>query len=152
MIYNLYLNSTVYHPLTASASNRGLRIYGLDWSFLQQYTRYKITFRFVTKKGSYTGDDNYVVSANFGPLFSSFTGGKNVEQKSNLNLGVLSCRQGTTANTDLQLYALPGDNAAVSMNDRPSNNYIEILLFGIDGNQCTLTVDYLMVISFTEDS
>lgn len=152
MIYNLFLNSTVYHPLTTSATNRGQRIYGLDWSFLPQYKRYKITFRFVTKKASYTGDDNYVVTANFGPLFSSFTGGKNVERKNNLNLGFLSPRQGTTANTDLQLYALPSDNPPVSMNDRPSNNYIEILLVGMDGiTQYNLTVDYLMIISFTED-
>ena len=87
MIYNLFLNSTSSHALTTSAANRGQRIYALDWSFLPQYKRYKITFRFVSKKGSYTGDDNYIVTANFGPLFSSFTGGKNVEQKSNLNLG-----------------------------------------------------------------
>ena len=152
MIYNLFLNSTSSHALTTSATNRGQRIYALDWSFLPQYKRYKITFRFVSKKGSYTGDDNYIVTANFGPLFSSFTGGKNVEQKSNLNLGFLSCRQGTTLNTDLQIYALPSDNPAVSMNDRPSNNYIEILLLAMDGTQYNLTVDYLMIVSFTEDS
>ena len=105
-----------------------------------------------SKKASFTAEDSYIITANFGPLFSSFTGGKNIEQKSNLNLGFLACRQGTTANTDLQLYSLPLDNPPVSMNDRPSNNYIEILLLSMDGTQYNLTVDYLMIVSFTEDS
>ncbi len=74
-----------------------------------------------------------------------------MERKNSLNLGFVSCIQGTTTNTDLQLYALPSDNPPVSMNDRPSNNYIENLILGMDGNQYTLTVDYLMIISFTED-
>ena len=62
MSYNLYINSTVYHPSTISAANVSQRVYGVDWSFLPNNTKFKVTFKFATGRGQLNPNDTgYIV-------------------------------------------------------------------------------------------
>lgn len=160
MIYNLFLNSSTDVPLTNYFSaettlNRGQRIYAVDWSFLPENKKYKVTFRFNTLGGSFTSNNLLFITTNFGPLSSSVSAGSITSRQNNSILGVLKVRQGTTATTDLCLVSFPKENEPVFLYNRPTNNFLEIRLISVIPTVPptpfhNLATDYVMILSFEE--
>ena len=157
MSYNLYINSTVYHDSTISAANVSQRVYAVDWTFLPNNTKFKVTFKFATGRGQLNPDNTGYIVMNLNNSSNVTSSTSLVEYQSTNMIGFFmpvrgSPRSNLGVPSDIWMSSNPDDNPPVSMNDRPSNNYIEILLLAMDGTQYNLTVDYLMIISFTEDS
>lgn len=155
MIYNLFLNSVTNNPLTnyysaVSATNMGQRIYAVDWSFLPENKKFKVSVRFNSLAGSFNANDLYFLTANFGPMANSVSGGSATTRQHNSILGILKVRQGTTATNDLCLTAFPDNNQPVFLNGRPNNNFLEIRIMSNLTTQYNLTVNYQMILSFEE--
>lgn len=153
MIYNLFLNSTTDAPLTNYASaidplNTGQRIYAINWDFLPENKKYKVTFRFISKSASLTANDLIFLTANFGTSLNSFSGGNRVEKNPNILLGIVKPRQ-ISSSTDCQFSSLTKDNSFIMIN-RPTNNFLEIKLMSSLSVQYPLAVNYILVLSFEE--
>lgn len=155
MIYNLFLNSTTNTPLTnyfstIDAANRGQRIYAVDWSFLPDNKKYKVTFRFSSSAGTFTSNTLLFLTADLGPTPNSVTGGSLIRRNNNNILGILKVRQGTVATNDLSITNFPTNNEPVFLDNRPNNNFLEVKLQTTPSTQFNLAVDYLMILSFEE--
>lgn len=155
MIYNLFLNSTTNTPLTnyvsaVSAANRGQRLYAVDWTFLPQNKKFKVSFKFVSRQLVLTANSIYYVSANFTQP-TSVTAGSVVTRKPNTILGTLKPRR-VSSDTDCQLTSNPDDNEPVYLLDRPANNFLEITILDTStALQYNLAADYLMVLTFDDE-
>lgn len=154
MIYNLFLNSTATTPLTnyfsaVSATNRGQRVYAVDWSFLPENKKFKVNFKFVSRQLALTANSVYYISSNFTQPTSA-TAGSVVARRPNTILGTVKPRR-VSSDTDCQLTANPDDNEPVYLLDRPRDNFLEIRVLDTTASQYNLAVDYLMVISFEDE-
>lgn len=155
MIYNLFLNSTTDTPLTnyysaVSATNRGQRIYAVDWSFLPENKKYEVSFRFATKSSAFTANNLCYLTANFGLTSTSVIAGSGVNIRNSNILGVLKPRPASSTANDAQLSALPNDNEPVLILDRPRDNFVEIKIIDNTFSQLNLSVDYILILSFKE--
>ena len=153
MIYNLFLNSTTDIPLTNYYSavldtNRGQRVYAVDWSFLPEDTKFKVSFKFISKNASLTGANVYNIVTNFTQP-NSVSGGNEMRRYTNTILGTVKPRM-VTGTTDVQLIANPLNNDPIVLNERPSNNLLEIKVLDFANAQYNSPLDYLMIISFQE--
>lgn len=155
MIYNLFLNSTTDTPLTnyysaVLANDRGQRVYAVDWSFLpelQANESYEVSFRFLSKAGTFTANNLVYLTLTIGLSGTSVTGSNSVSRKNNRVLGMLKPRQ-ASGTSDIQLSALASDNEPVSIITRPFDSFIEVKVVDNTGAQLSLTVDYILILSF----
>ena len=155
MIYNLFINATTNVPLTnyysaQDANDRGQRIYAVDWSFLPEDKKFKVSFRFNSLGGSFTSNNLLYITTSFGPNANSVSAGSSVARKPNNILGILKVRQGTTATTDLCLASFPDNNRPLFLNGRPNDNLLEIKIMSNPTTQYNLGVDYILILSFEE--
>lgn len=152
VLYNLYLNSLTYHASTPTPGNRGTRIYAVDWSFLPNNKRFKVTFRFVSRKATLTCDNNYLIQCNLGctNTRSGGDGSNQIGAASNNILGMVYSRAGSTATTDLQLSATYLENAPIYLNARPSSNLLTVQIVDYINGIFNLGVEYMMILTFEE--
>ena len=157
MIYNLFLNSYTDAPLTnyysaTTASAYAQRVFGVDWSFLPQDKKFKVSFKFSSRAASLTNSDQVYVTANFLPNSTTLAGGSVIQQNNTSILGMLKVRTANTnVTTDLQYFANPNDNKPVFLYGRPANNFLEINIKTYTGLNATLTnIIWYMNISFEE--
>ena len=153
MIYNLYLNSLANTPLTnyysaVLSTNRGQRIYAVDWSFLPDNKQFEVSFKFLSRGLTLTANDIYNLTANFTQP-NCISAGSDIRRNTNSILGVIKPRQ-VTSSTDVQLVANPKDNEPIFLLKRPVDNFLEIKILDNDGAQYNLGQDYIMIISFEE--
>ncbi len=150
MIYTVVFNS-LQHQSMPTANNRGTVLYGIDWSFLPQGKKYKVTFSFNCKKGTYTADNAL-------QIYIDFTGSPNVYQangiiqQSRSNFLGLLFPDMVSATTDVHFIATPHDNPPIMITDRPSNNVVTIRILDNTGASFNLAVDYILVVNFEEVS
>jgi hypothetical protein len=154
MIYSLILNSTTNTPLTnyfsANASgNRGQRVYAVDWTFLPENKKFKVTFKFASKKiTALTADNIAYITANFSQP-NHIMGSNLVRRNPTPCLGILKPNY-VSAATDMQYSSNPTENQPTFLFERPSNNFLEITVLDLANTQVNITVDYLMVLYFEE--
>lgn len=153
MIYNLYLNSLNYHVSTPTPGSRGTRHYSVDFSFLPDNKKFKVTFRFVTRKSvlALTSDSNYLIQCNLGcsTTRSGGDGSTGIGSASNNIIGMIYARPvTTTTTTDVQLSATYLENPPIYLNSRPTNNLLEVKIVDFINGIYTLGVDYMMILSF----
>jgi hypothetical protein len=151
MIYNLYLNSLIYHASTPTPGNRGTRIFAVDWSFLPD-KQFKLTFRFITRKlTTLTCDNNYLIQCNLGATTtrSGGDGSNQIGAASNTIIGMVYSRPATTTTTaDLQLTATYLENPPIFLNSRPSNNLLTVQIVDYLNGVYNLSVEYMLILSF----
>ena len=141
---------TNYYSAT-TASEYAQRVFAIDWSFLPQDKKFKVSFKFASRAASLTNSDQVYVTANFLPNSTTLAGGSIVQQNNTSILGLLKVRTATTASTDLQYFSNPDDNLPVYLYGRPNNNFLEINLKTYAGVNATLTnLIWYMIISFEE--
>lgn len=155
MIYNLFLNSTTDTPLTnyysaVSSSNRGQRIYAVDWSFLPPDKKFEVSFRFASKAGAFTASDLYFITVDFGPVSTCLSAGSMVRRQNNNILGILKAQMVSTTAGDLQLISLPNENAPILILGRPTNNFVEVKIMSSPSSQYNLGSDYILILTFKE--
>lgn len=156
MIYNLFLNAYTNAPLTnyysaTTASEYAQRVFAIDWSFLPQDKKFKVSFKFASRAASLTNSDQIYVTANFLPNSTTLAGGSVVQQNNTSLLGLLKVRAATPSNADMQYVSNPNDNLPVYLFGRPTNNFLEIVLKTYAGVNATLTnLIWYMIISFEE--
>jgi hypothetical protein len=155
MIYNLFLNSTTNNPLTnyhsaIDPNNRGQRVYAVDWSFLPENKKFEVSFRFATRSAAFTANNLCYLTSNIGPVSTSISGGSITQKKSNNILGIVKSRIASSTVNDSQLSALPSDNEPILLLDRPQNNFVEIRILDNALAQFSLSVDYILILTFKE--
>lgn len=156
MIYNLFLNAYTNSPLTnyysaVSATDYSQRVFAIDWTFLPQDKKFKVSFKFSSRAATLTNSDQIYVTANFLPNSTTLAGGSVVQQNNTSLLGLLKVRAATPSNADMQYVSNPNDNLPVYLFGRPTNNFLEIILktyAGANANFANLI--WYMVISFEE--
>lgn len=146
MIYTVVLNSRNYF---SNGGNNSSITYGIDWSFLPQGKKYKVSFSFNSKRGTFTADNVIQVYADFTGSPTTYEANGTVSQKVSNFLGVLHPELISSGN-DSHLQAHSTDNTPIFINDRPSNNTFTIRLLDNTGTAYNPAVDYLMVLSFEE--
>lgn len=152
MIYTVVLNSTKGTKLTTN--NWSEISYGIDWSFLPQGRKYKVSFSFHSKKGTFTGDNIVEVYADFTASPTTYEANGNAQQKITNMLGLIHPEL-VTVSTDVMLQANSTDNAPIFINDRPNNNFFTITLrtfYETTSTKFNIGTDYIMVLSFEEYS
>lgn len=154
MIYNLVLNSTTYLS-AASSTDMGQRVYGVDWSFLPENKKFKVSFAFTSKQYAttpYTYSNIYMLAANFGPLALVFDGGSTIQKRSSSVLGFLRVVQGnTTTAADSILAATTLDNPPFMILSRPTNNLLEVWVWkNTTSTGSAMPTDYILTLSFEE--
>ena len=150
MIYNLFLNSKKYNS-ASSAVSRGQRVYAIDWSFLPENKAFNLTFKFLSQHPTLVLSSNNIslISASFGPLALSCSGGSVIQRQNSNIIGSINVRS-ATANSDFHMFSTPIDNPPITLLSRPSNNLLEITITDIDMVQVPLDTDYILTLSFEE--
>lgn len=154
MIYRLDFNSLQFFNRPTTSNN--LITYAVDWSFLPENKKYKMTFSFISYKRPLTGFVGSVASnrieVNFGTLFNqNVTGSNEITRKNNFVLGTWNIKQLTSTAHNNFLCILPHHNPPVFLHNRPSNNFITVTNLS-NSNALTsfLNTDYLMSLYFEE--
>ena len=153
MSYNLYLNSTVYHPSTISAANVSQRVYAVDWSFLPNNKKFKVSFDYATGRGQINPDQTGYIVMNLNNS-SNVTNSTIVEFQSSNIIGlfmpvVRSTRNAAGIPSDISMIANPDDNPPFILSSNSLNSLLEVLLYNLDGTQFTMTNQkYLMTLYF----
>lgn len=150
MIYTVVFNSTNYQSI-ATAGNRGSITYGIDWSFLPQGKKYKVSFTFNSRQGTFTSSNALSLYADFTGSPLVYQAGSTIQKQTSNFLGLLFPVM-VSANTDTHFVATSLDNSATMITDRPSNNLITIRLLDHTGATYNLAVDYILSITFEEVS
>lgn len=156
MIYTVVLNSKNNSGTSTIQTNRGTRYYNIDWSFLPQGKKYKVSFTFKSTRiqtTALTADTLIQLNVNFTGSPNTYvavpTGGRNV---SNL-LGVIYV-ENVSDNTDQRYQALLTDNLPIFLNDRPSNNQFLVQMYGVGGVEYvtpnTAGLEYILTLLFEE--
>lgn len=152
MIYTVILNSTNYSSI-ATAGNRGNISYAVDWSFLPQGKKYKVSFSFQSATAALAIASN----PSFIYLYADFTGspltyegGSLIQQKTSNCLGLLFPGIGSSSTTIASYKASASENDSIVIADRPNNNTFSVRLLLANGNVYALAQDYALKLSFTE--
>ena len=149
MSYNLYLNSTVYHPSTISEANVSQRVYAVDWSFLPKNKKFKVSFHYLSGRGQYTPDQTGYIVMNFNNS-SNVTSSSIVEYQSTNMIGFFMPVIGSTRNaaglfSDISMSANPDDNPPFILSNS-LNSLLEVRMYNLDGAQ--FNKKYQMTLNF----
>ena len=154
MSYNLYINSTVYHPSTISAANVSQRVYGVDWTFLPNNTKFKVTFKFATGRGNLTPDNTGYIVMNLNNS-SNVTSSSLVEYKSTNMIGFFmpvigSTRSAAGIPSDISMISNPDDNPPFILSSNSLNSLVEVILYNLNGTQFVMPLNknYQMTLYF----
>ncbi len=139
MSYNLYINSSIYHPSTISAGNVSQRVYGVDWSFLPNNKKFKVSFHFASARGILNPDQTGYIVLNLNNS-SNVTTSTIVEFKSTNIIGLFMPVKGSTRNSagipsDISMISFPDDNPPFILSSNSLNSLLEVLLYNLDGTQ-----------------
>jgi hypothetical protein len=150
MSYNLYLNSTIYHPSTISATNFAQRVYAVDWSFLPNNKKFTVTFDYASGRGQYNPDQTGYIVMNLNNS-SNVTNSEIVEFQSTNIIGFFmpvarSTRNAAGIPSDIAMIANPGDNPPFVLSSNSLNSLLEVRLYNLDGAQFNKT--YQMTLHF----
>ena len=154
MSYNLYINSTVYHPSTISATNVAQRVYGVDWSFLPNNKKFKVSFDYASGRGQLNPDQTGYIVMNLNNS-SNVTNSKIVEFQSTNIIGLFMPVVGSTRNSagipsDISMIANPKDNPPFILSSNSLNSLLEVVLYNLDGTQFVMPLNknYQMTLHF----
>ena len=139
MSFNLYINSSVYHPSTISAANVSQRVYAVDWSFLPNNKKFKVSFHYLSGRGQYNPDNTGYIVMNFNNS-SNVTSSSIVEYQSTNMIGCFmpvigSTRAAAGIPSDIFMSANPDDNPPFILNSNSLNSLLEVLIYNADGTQ-----------------
>ena len=153
MSYNLYISSTIYHPSTISAANVSQRVYAVDWSFLPNNKKFKVSFDYATGRGQVNPDQTGYIVMNLNNS-SNVTNSEIVEFKSTNIIGLFmpvtrSTRNAAGIPSDIAMIANPDDNPPFILSSNSLNSLLEVLLYNLDGTQFTMANQkYQMTLHF----
>ena len=153
MSYNLYINSTDYHPSTISEANVSQRVYAVDWSFLPNNKKFKVSFDYATGRGQVNPDQTGYIVMNLNNS-SNVTNSEIVEFKSTNIIGFFmpvarSTRNAVGIPSDISMIANPDDNPPFILSSNSLNSLLEVLLYNLDGTQFTMANQkYQMTLHF----
>ena len=154
MSYNLYINSTVYHPSTISAANVSQRVYAVDWSFLPKNKKFKVSFHYLSGRGQLNPDNTGYIVMNLNNS-SNVTSSSLVEYKSTNMIGFFmpvigSTRAAAGIPSDISMIANPNDNPSFILSSNSLNSLVEIILYNLDGTQFVMPINknYQMTLYF----
>ena len=150
MSYNLYINSTIYHPSTISAANVSQRVYAVDWSFLPNNKKFKVSFDYATGRGQVNPDQTGYIVMNLNNS-SNVTNSEIVEFQSTNIIGLFmpvarSTRNAAGIPSDISMIANPKDNPPFILSSNSLNSLLEVRLYNLDGAQFNKT--YQMTLHF----
>lgn len=151
MIYQVNLDSSNKY----AGTNNAQLTYAVDWSFLPENKKFKVTFSFLHKKRSVSGGfssnfTNYI-ECNFGSAFENYSGSSVVEKRQNYFLGIILPKKVFLNNaTENILCALPPHNKPVYIHSRPSNNFVTITIRQNTFALSSVISDYSMALFFEE--
>jgi hypothetical protein len=153
MSYNLYINSTDYHPSTISEANVSQRVYAVDWSFLPNNKKFKVSFDYASGRGQYNPDQTGYIVMNLNNS-SNVTNSEIVEFQSTNIIGFFmpvarSTRNAAGIPSDIAMIANPDDNPQFVLCSNSLNGLLEVLLYNLDGTQFTMANQkYQMTLHF----
>ena len=153
MSYNLYINSTDYHPSTISEANVSQRVYAVDWSFLPNNKKFKVSFDYASGRGQYNPDQTGYIVMNLNNS-SNVTNSEIVEFQSTNIIGLFmpvarSTRNAAGIPSDIAMIANPDDNPQFVLCSNSLNGLLEVLLYNLDGTQFTMANHkYQMTLNF----
>jgi len=151
MIYTVILSSAI-NSSVAVAGSRGNISYAIDWSFLPQGKKYKVSFSFQSATASLPIASNPTliqlhVDFTASPLV--YEGGSTIQQRNSNCLGFIFPGLGSGTTNIANYKASASDNDPIVINDRPSNNIFTVRLLNL-GNIYALAQDYFLKLTFTE--
>ena len=154
MSYNLYINSSVYHPSTIAANNVAQRVYGVDWSFLPNNKKFKVSFHYASGRGQLNPDHTGYIVMNFNNS-SNVTNSSLVEYQSTNIIGFFmpvwaSPRSNLGVYSDISMLAYPTDNPPFILSFNSLNSLLEVILYNLDGTQFVMppNKNYQMTLYF----
>jgi len=127
--YTLSFDSTLYY----GGANNNKRTYYVDWTFLPENTRFKVTFSYMSVAGGVDGLQ-YVCSvlANLGTTSNFYA--NSIGNVPTQYLGSLKCATQTTSASNGYFYADQTSNVPVWIEQRPTQNVLEIQIHqGLNG-------------------
>lgn len=147
MIYTVVLNSTNYYSME-SAGNRSKISYAVDWSFLPQDKKFKVTTSFCSGKDVLSGSGVLSLFVYFTASQQVFNADYQIAKYSSNFLSII--RPNMLSTTDVIYSAVPSDNSPIYLCGRPSDNIflVEIKTYGFV--PYILGVDYIMTLTFEE--
>lgn len=154
MIYTLNLDSTIYFSSLTGSNNYGHRVYAVDWSFLPENKKFKMTFKLQSKRRSslgYNAGANIIrVRCNLNGLFNqNINGGYNVNKSNNDFIGLMVIKRSSEGSNDNQLRTFPHHNPPTFLSGRPTGNFITIETLNNTGiRNSGITGPYLMSLYF----
>ena len=141
MSYNLYINSSVYHPSTILSTNVSQRVYAVDWSFLPKNKKFKVSFHYASGRGQLNPDNTGYIVMNLNNS-SNVTSSSLVEYQSTNIIGVCmpiwgSSRVSLGIPSDVWMSAKPDDNPPFILSSNSLNSLVEVILYNLDGTHGT---------------
>ena len=145
MIYKVNLDSSDFYS-SLTEPNHSHRIYAIDWSFLPEHKRFKMTFSMVSKKrtlnGFNAGANIIRVRCNLGGMFQQNKNGSN--NGNNDFIGCIVIKRASDDTNDNRIKTLPHHNPPTFLPSRPTGNFItveivnnnETLNLGLSGSYC----------------
>lgn len=157
MIYKVDLDSNVFFSSLTGTGLHSHRVYAIDWSFLPENKKFKMTFKIQsrtrTSGGGYNATFNSVrVKCNFQGIFDQNINAGNLTSKQNNDfIGLIVIKRSSNTLNDNQIRTFPHHNPPVFLNVRPSGSFITIDLININGLRNTfINSSYLMTLYFEE--
>lgn len=154
MSFNLYINSSVYHPSTISAANVSQRVYAVDWTFLPNNKKFKVSFNYITGRGQVNPNHIGYIVMNLNNS-SNVTSSSIVEYESTNMIGFFmpiwgSNRVSLGIPSDVWMSAKPGDNPPFILSSNSLNSLVEVILYNLDGTQFVMPINknYQMTLYF----
>ena len=155
MSYNLYINSTVYHDSTISAANVSQRVYAVDWTFLPNNTKFKVTFKFATGRGQLNPDNTGYIVMNLNNS-SNVTSSTSLVEYQSTNMigffipGYASTRSSAGVPSDVIAMAYPDENPPFVLSSNSLNSLVEVILYNLDGTQFVMppNKNYKLILHF----
>ncbi len=155
MSYNLYINSSVYHPSTISAANVSQRVYAVDWSFLPKNKKFKVSFHYLSGRGQLNPDNTGYIVMNLNNSSNVTSSTSLVEYLSTNIIGFFmpvrgSPRSNLGVASDIWMSANPDDNPPFILSSNSLNSLVEVILYNLDGTQFVMPLNknYQMTLNF----
>lgn len=154
MKYQVNLDGDNYFSTLTSDTNYSHRVYAIDWSFLPDNKKFKMTFNFQTKARTVNG---FNAGANIIRLRCSFEGkfqqninGSNQASKqSNDFIGCVVIKRASNTTNDNHILTLPHHNPPTFLPSKPTGNFITVeTINNTDIRNTGLTGSYLMTLFF----
>lgn len=148
MIYTVVINSEEAENTFATLNSAN---YFIDWSFLPQQKKYKVSFSFTTMKGEFDNDNISQIYIDFtaSPNTYEISSSANTWRKTTNFLGLVHPVV-NSGSLDSRLCASIIDNPPIYINGRPSNNKFSVKFYDMTKVLYDPVVNYILTLSFEE--